>query len=92
MADGSACALTNRKGPDNSPTVSRSGKWIAYVGFDDRDQGHQTTKLHLMNRDGTGSHVLSDKLDRDIGDLEWAPDNLETFINNSLSPLSREFP
>jgi len=45
-----------------------------------------------MNRDGTGSHVFSDKLDRDIGDLEWSPDNQETFINNSLSPLSREFP
>jgi len=75
VADGSLRALTNRKGPDGSPTVSPNGKWIAYTGFDDRLQGHQTTQLYLMNRDGTGSHSLSDKLDRDIADPQWAPDN-----------------
>ena len=75
VADGSLRALTNRKGPDNSPVVSPNGKWIAYTGFDDRYQGHQTTKLYVMNRDGSGSHSISDKLDRDIQSPEWAPDN-----------------
>jgi acylaminoacyl-peptidase len=75
VSDGTLRALTNRKGPDNSPAVSPNGKWIAYIGFDDRLQGHQTTKLYLMNRDGTGSHSLSDKLDRDIQGPQWAPDN-----------------
>jgi dipeptidyl aminopeptidase/acylaminoacyl peptidase len=75
LADGSLRALTNRKGPDNSPVVSPNGKWIAYTGFDDRLQGHQTTKLYLMNRDGTSSRSLSDKLDRDARDLLWAADN-----------------
>src|SRR5713101_7352133 len=68
VSDGALRALTNRKGPDNAPSVSPSGKLIAYTGFDDRYQGHQTTKLYLMNRDGTNSHSLSDKLDRDIQD------------------------
>jgi len=75
VADGSLRALTNRKGPDNFPVVSPSGKWIAYTGYDDRYQGHQTTQLYLMNRDGSGSHSLSDKLDRDIADPQWAPDS-----------------
>ena len=75
VSDGSLRALTNRKGPDNSPVVSPNGKWIAYTGFDDRYQGHQTTKLYVMNRDGTGSHSISDKLDRDIQSAEWAPDS-----------------
>ena len=75
VADGSLRALTNRKGPDNSPAVSPNGKFIAYTGYDDRYQGHQTTKLYLMNRDGTGSHSLSDKLDRDVQDPQWAPDS-----------------
>jgi len=74
VADGSLRALTNRKGPDNSPVVSPSGKFIAYTGYDDRYQGHQTTKLYLMNRDGTGSRSLSDKLDRVVQDPQWAPD------------------
>ena len=75
VADGSLRALTNRKGPDNNPTISPDGKWIAYTGFDDRLQGHQTTKLYLMKRDGTASHSISDKLDRDIQNPQWAPDN-----------------
>ena len=75
VSDGSLRALTNRKGPDNSPVVSPNGKWIAYTGFDDRYQGHQATKLYVMNRDGTGSHSISDKLDRDIQSPEWAPDS-----------------
>jgi acylaminoacyl-peptidase len=28
-----------------------------------------------MKRDGTGSHSISDKLDRDIRNPQWAPDN-----------------
>ncbi len=75
VADGSLRALTNRKGPDNSPAVSPNGKFIAYTGYDDRYQGHQTTKLYLMNRDGTGSRSLSDKLDRVVQDPQWAPDS-----------------
>jgi len=75
VADGSLRALTNRKGPDNSPVVSPNGKWIAYTGYDDRYQGHQSTQLYLMNREGSGSRSLSEKLDRDIADAQWAPDN-----------------
>src|SRR5260370_35974785 len=47
--------VTTRKVPDNSPAVSPNGKFIAYTGFDDRYQGHQTTKLYLMNRAGPNS-------------------------------------
>lgn len=80
VADGSLRPLTSRKGPDNSPEVSPNGKWIAYTGYDDRYQGHQTTKLYLMNRDGSNSHSLSDKLDRDVQDPQWAPDNSGVFF------------
>ena len=74
VADGAVRALTNRKGPDNAPAISPDGKMIAYTGFDDRFQGHQTTKLYLMNRDGTGPHSLTDKLDRDAQGPQWASD------------------
>ena len=80
VADGALRPLTSRKGPDNSPEVSPNGKWIAYTGYDDRYQGHQTTKLYLMNRDGSNSHSLSDKLDRDVQDPQWAPDNSGVFF------------
>ncbi|HXW56031.1 MAG TPA: S9 family peptidase [Candidatus Cybelea sp.] len=75
VADGTLRQLTTRNGPDNNATFSPDGKWIAYTGFDDRYQGHQTTKLYVMSSDGTGPHSISDKLDRDVGDLQWAADN-----------------
>jgi dipeptidyl aminopeptidase/acylaminoacyl peptidase len=80
VADGALRALTNRKGPDNSPEISPNGKWIAYTGFDDRYQGHQTTKLYVMNRDGSGSRSVTDKLDRDIQSPQWASDNSGVFF------------
>ena len=75
LADGTVKPLTSRKGPDNSPAISPDGKTIAYVGFDDRYQGHQTTHLYLMNRDGSNPHVATAQLDRDVQDPEWAADS-----------------
>ncbi len=74
LATGTVRALTSRHGPDRDPVVSPDGKQIAYVGFDDRLQGYQVTKLYLMNRDGTGSRLVSGKLDRDVADLRWSAD------------------
>ena len=74
LADGAVKALTSRKGPDESPAISPDGKTIAYVGFDDRYQGHQTTHLYLMSRDGSNPRVVTPKLDRDVENPEWAPD------------------
>ncbi len=74
LADGAVKQLTHRKGPDNAPDVSPDGKLIAYTGFDDRYQGHQTTVLYVMNRDGSNAHAVTTKLDRDVTAPRWAPD------------------
>jgi dipeptidyl aminopeptidase/acylaminoacyl peptidase len=74
VADGSVKALTKRKGPDNNPEVSPDGKKIAYVGFDDRYQGYQVRQLYVMNRDGSGSRLLSGAFDNDVQAPRWAPD------------------
>jgi dipeptidyl aminopeptidase/acylaminoacyl peptidase len=74
LADGAVKALTRRKGPDESPAISPDGRTIAYTGFDDRYQGHQTTHLYLMGRDGSNPRVATPKLDRDVENPEWAAD------------------
>ncbi len=66
--------LTTRKGPDNSPAISRDGRRIAYIGFDDRRQGYQVNALYVMFRDGSKSRELTADLDRDVSNPRWAPD------------------
>ena len=66
IADGAIKTLTDRQGPDGSPVLSSDGKNIVYVGFDDHLQGYQVRKLYSMLRDGSGSHVLTESLDRSV--------------------------
>ena len=73
LADGSVRALTDRRGPDNSPSVSPDGSRIAYLGYDDRYQGYQVTRLYVMNRDGSGSRIVSGSLDRTVYQVHWSP-------------------
>ncbi len=80
VADGSFKPLTTRQGPDGAPAVSPDGRLIAFTGFDDRRQGHQTTLLSVMNRDGSNVRVLTPKLDRDVQTPAWAPDGKSVFF------------
>ncbi|HLJ89504.1 MAG TPA: S9 family peptidase [Candidatus Angelobacter sp.] len=75
LEDGSVRTLTDRRGPDDEPQVSPDGKHIAYTGYDDRFLGYQAARLYVMNRDGSGSHDLSAKLDRTVRAIRWAPDS-----------------
>jgi dipeptidyl aminopeptidase/acylaminoacyl peptidase len=80
VADSSLKQLTHRNGPNNSPDVSPDGKLIAYTGFDDRYQGHQTTYLYIANRDGSNPHSVTPKLDRDASSPHWAADGNGIFF------------
>jgi acylaminoacyl-peptidase len=82
LADGSVKALTTRKGPDHSPQVSPDGRRIAYLGFDDRYQGYQVTRLYVMARDGSGSRPLTDGLDRDVANIRWSPDGSGVYFTS----------
>jgi Tol biopolymer transport system component len=74
LADDSLHALTDRRGPDQSPAVSPDGKHIAYIGFDDKHLGHQPAQLYVMDSDGTHAHSLTPTLDRDVSAPRWARD------------------
>lgn len=80
VADGSLRALTDRQGPDHSPAVSPDGRWIAYLGFDDRYQGYQVTELYLMSRDGSDRRQLTRDLDRDVENPQWSADGQGLFF------------
>jgi dipeptidyl aminopeptidase/acylaminoacyl peptidase len=72
--------LTDREGPDSAPKVSPDGKYIAYVGYEDKVQTYQTRKLQLMDIQGNNKRVISEKLDRSISSATWASDGKGLYI------------
>ena len=79
--DGRIRPLTSRYGRDRGPRISPDGSRIAYLGFDDRHQGYQVTRLYVMSRDGSQPRALTERLDRSIGAMEWAPDGEGLFVS-----------
>ena len=79
LATGVARALTDRFGPDSSPAVSPDGR-IAYTGFDDRFQGHQSARLYVMDADGTNQRTLLPGLDRSVSGPEWSLDGRRIYF------------
>jgi len=74
LADGGLRALTDRRGPDEHPVVSPDGKLVAYLGFDDRRQGYQVTRAHVVPLAGGAARQLAPGLDRDVEQPRWTPD------------------
>ena len=77
---GDVIQLTDRDGPDHSPAVSPDGRLIAWVGFDDRRQGYQVERLHVMQADGTARRVISEAFDREISSPVWSGDSQGLFF------------
>lgn len=74
VAGGEIRALTDRKGPDQSPAVSPDGTRIAFVGYEDRIRTYQVRRLQVMDLDGGDARVVTAGLDRSVGNPVWAAD------------------
>lgn len=74
IVTGETRRLTSRFGPDESPALSPDGSHVAYVGFDDRKQGFQVSRLSLLDRRTGETRVLTSALDRSVSDPAWTPD------------------
>jgi dipeptidyl aminopeptidase/acylaminoacyl peptidase len=77
---GAPVALTTRKGPDFSPAVSPNGRQIAYVGYDEDGRAYVDSKLYVMNLDGSGSRLLTGRLDRPVGNPVWSADGRAIYV------------
>ena len=83
VAGGDIRRLTRRRGPDGSPVPSPDGALIAYTGIDAHRDTYRNQKIHLMNRDGSGSRVISGDYDRQVGGMMWARDGSGLYFNVS---------
>ena len=64
-------ALTNSKGPDYSPKVSPNGRYVAYLGYQDKVQTYQVTQLRLMDLKTKKITQLSTDFDRSVSNITW---------------------
>ncbi len=67
--------LTDRNGPDRGAAISPDGKKIAYLGYDDKVQTYQTSRLYVMDIDGRNKSEIKTNLDRSIASIKWSSDN-----------------
>ena len=75
VTGGEPVALTDRRGPDADPIVSPDGRYLAWLGFDDRYQGYQVTQLYLRDLKTGATRSLSANLDRDVENAQFAADS-----------------
>lgn len=80
VRSGVLTALTDRRGPDQSPVASPDGRRIAYVGYDDQRMGYHNARLYVMDRDGANRRVLTGDLDRSVQSPVWSHDGRSILI------------
>ncbi|MGH7461495.1 MAG: S9 family peptidase, partial [Longimicrobiales bacterium] len=73
-SSGNMRKLTSVKGAWSVPVVSPDGRRIAYRGYTQVTDSYHATELYVMNSDGSAAQKISGDLDRDVGDVSWAPD------------------
>ncbi len=81
LADGAVTALTHRAGPDQGATVSKDGKKIAWVGFDDKQRGYENNRLYVMDLNGGTPKSLTDGFDRAVEQPHWATDGRSIYFS-----------
>ncbi len=83
VASGKIRRLTDRRGSDGQPVPSPDGKLIAYTAGDEHRDTYRNSKIFVMNRDGSGSRLISGDYDRQSGGLQWAPDGSGLYFSVS---------
>jgi dipeptidyl aminopeptidase/acylaminoacyl peptidase len=66
--------LTERAGPDLSPTASPDGKWVAYSGFDQQNLTSHIASIYLMDARGQGKRSWIGALPSSPSTMAWAAD------------------
>ncbi len=71
LASGEVTPLTDRQGPDRKPVVSPDGRYLAYLGYDEKYRGYQQDQPYLMDLNTRDSRLIPNRLDRNFDDLKW---------------------
>jgi acylaminoacyl-peptidase len=78
---GEITAITDKPGPDRAVRVIPDGDKLAWLGFEDRRQSHQLTRLYVMDSDEGKPRDLLPEFDRGVSAAEWASDGKGLYLS-----------
>ncbi|WP_404343368.1 prolyl oligopeptidase family serine peptidase [Pseudoalteromonas mariniglutinosa] len=64
-------AITDRIGPDHQPQVSPDGRYLAYIGYDDKHTNYENSQLYIRDLQSGDSQSLTTDFDRSVGKFQW---------------------
>ncbi|MCB1644090.1 MAG: S9 family peptidase [Pseudomonadales bacterium] len=79
--------ITDRDGRDSSPQVSPDGRWLAYLGNDDKGK-YQDARLYVTSVEEYEPRQLSN-LDRPVTGFEWGADSKSLYISYEADSVSK---
>ncbi|GAA5217939.1 S9 family peptidase [Corallincola platygyrae] len=80
LASGEVEKLTERFGPDSQPIISPNGRWLAYIGYDDKKVIYQNRMLYLYDLKDKRTLVLTGELDRSVSSPKWAGNSKHVYF------------
>ena len=80
VASGNARRILDRKGPEGEPAVSPDGKWIVFLGFEDRGQANHSNRLWVIGIDGKGLKLLGSSIDNNYHSPVWKLDSTGVYV------------
>lgn len=81
VATGEMIQLTDRLGPDYSPSFSPDGRKIAFLGYLDQKMGYHNTLVSVLDLDDGSLQDLTTNLDRSVDSVEWAGSSTRLIIS-----------
>ncbi|MEM8766120.1 MAG: DPP IV N-terminal domain-containing protein, partial [Pseudomonadota bacterium] len=92
LDSGEIIQLTDRYGPDNSPTISPDGRYLAWTGWDDAYRGYENALLYVRDLVSGETEVLTADLDRSVSNPTWSSDSRSIYVqyeNSGSETLAR---
>jgi acylaminoacyl-peptidase len=81
LVSGEMAQLTQRDGPDHSPSFSPDGKKLVFLGYEDKKMGYHNTLVSLMDVADGSIENLTANLDRSINTVRWSGSSTQLMIS-----------
>ena len=67
--------ISNQSGAERSPVISPNGQFIAFTKEERRPLAYSPDRVAIMDLNGNNIRILSEDLDGDANNLQWASDS-----------------